>query len=270
MKTETFRSIFYILLVFVLYYNSGSLPRLSGFEPQFIWLASILYFFIPFSPWHSLLFFLLTVVFSIICIFNKNRFFRILLCFFFILLFSIKYSFGKVNHSCHIWFFASFFFIFIDESKKLHSPKNRLVLRLIQSTLLLSYFSSGLWKLIYLETFSLDHFKDTVHEHIAYIIAEGGTPIKMVLDFFVYQYPSLLTLGFLFIIGFQIFSIVPIITERFFIPVGLCAVFFHTMTHIVMDVVFTPYIIASLYFLVYTEWMLAKERKNLQAGVGRP
>ncbi len=259
MKTDTFRSMFYILLTFVLYHKSWFLVRPPDMEPQFIWLARIPYFFASYSPGQCSVLFFITLFFILTCIFKNSKTLRALACFFFILLFSIKYSFGKINHSVHMWFFASFFFIFIDERVRLNTTGNRLVLRLIQSTQLLSYFCSGIWKIIKLEGFSWGYFESVIMEHIAYAIAEDSEPVMVVIEFFVYQCPWLLTLGFIFVIGFQIFSIVPIIMDRYFISVGLCAIFFHTMNGIIMGATFVPAIIAALWFLVYAEWMLGKE-----------
>ncbi len=257
MKTDNFRAVFYILLISILCYESYFLARLPDSEPEFVWLADILYFFIPFSPWHPPVFFLTTLVLSMFCIFRDSRTLRAFVSFFLILLFSIKFSFKDIGHSRHIWFFASFFFIFIDSRTSLESKGNRLVLRLTQITLLLQYFSSGLWKFMALEKKpSLNYFKEVIYEHIASSMIEGSKFVAIVSETLVYQYPSVLALGFLFILVFELLSIVPVLTDRYFCFFGFCAIFFHVMTEMVMGVSFAPNIIAAVYFLVYGERVL--------------
>ena len=257
MKTNNFPAVFYILLVSILCYESYFLERLPESKPEFIWLAGILYFFIPFSSWHPPLFFLITLVLSIFCIFKDSRNLRAFVSFFLILLFSIKFSFKDIGHSRHIWFFASFFLIFFDGQTGLANLRNKLVLRLIQITLLLQYFCSGLWKFMALEKkLSLDYFREVIYEHISFSIIEGSTPIPIVSEILVYQYPSVLALGFFFILIFELFSIVPVLTGKYFCFFGCCAIFFHITTDMIMGIDFVPNIIASLYFLVYGEKML--------------
>ena len=224
--------------------------------------------FIPFSPWHVPVLFLITLALIIFCVFKDNKILRILVSFFFILLFSVKFSFDhRIPHIYHIWFFASFFFIFIDSQSDLNSTRNRLVLRLIQSTLLLQYFSSGLWKIIMLEkSFSLNYFKEVMYENIARCIAKGLEPAPVVINTLIHQYPSLLAFGFFSVLAFQLFFIVPIFKCKHFCFAGCCVVFFHAMTKIVMDITFFPNMVAAIFFLIYVEGVLMRNenQKNIQ------
>lgn len=260
MKINVFQSLFYVLLAGILYASSCFLLRFPEWDPQFVLLAKVVYFFVPFSPWHIPVLFLITLALIIFCIFKGNKILRIFASFFFILLFSVRFSFlDRIPYVYHIWFFASFFFIFIDNQSDINSTRNRLVLRLIQSTLLLQYFSSGLWKVIRLgKNFSLNYFKEIMYENIAGCIAKGLKPISFVINTLIYQYPLLLAFGFLSVLAFQLFSIVPVFKGKYFCFVGCCAVFFHAITKMIMDIAFFPNVMAVIFFLIYVEGVLMK------------
>ncbi len=265
LHTNDFRAMFYIFLTGFLCYESYFLARLPASGTEFIWLADILYSFIPFSPWHPPLFFLIVLALSILCIFRDSWVLRTFAFIFLVLLFSIKFSFSTVSHSRHIWFFASFFFIFINSRTHLDTTRNHLVIRLIQCTLLLQYFSSGLWKFMALEKLSFDYFKEVIFEHIAHsVMLKESQSIAIVTDTLVCQYPSVLALGFVFSLIFELFSIVPILTGRYFCFFGFYAILFNIMANMIIGVSFVPNIIAAIYFLVYAEktWKLPEPKPD--------
>ena len=254
---RVFRSTFYLLLTSIFLENVWILSRPMDWKPKFIWLAKIIYFFIPFSPLQTYFLFLLTLTVLCLCVLKDHMILRILASFLLIFFFSIKYSFGTISHNYRIWIFASIFFIFLDSANGLKTTRNILVLRLIQSSQLLSYFCSGIWKTINLtEDFSLKLFMETPLEHIAYAVAEKGKPLSPLISLLVYQYPWFLGLGFFLVLVFQFSSIVPIVTGRYYFLFGLFAMVFHITTGFAMNIWFLPMIVSALYFFIYTEAVL--------------
>ena len=97
-----------------------------------------------------------------------------------------------------------------------------------------------------------------MYENIAGCMAKGLEPVSFVIDTLVYQYPLLLAFGFLSVLVFQLFSIVPLFKGRYFCLVGCCAVFFHAMTKMIMGLAFFPNVVAAIFFLIYVEGVLMK------------
>ena len=194
-------------------------------------------------------------------IFYPHKYLKIISSVFVLFLFSITFSYGKIHHSSHIWMISSILMVFFFLDKPLKSKINYFMLRLMQALLLSHYFISGLWKIRSLlsSKFAFS-FKEIVSEYIAYDLAESGIEANMFLKILLYQYPELLSFGFLCVLLFQLTSIIPVFLDKFFILYGVLAILFHLSTGIVLGVYFTPTVLAVLFFLIISEEMIKNER----------
>ncbi len=119
-----FLKIYYCLFLFVLYGLSYRLINyIPTLEPDYIFFAKPLSVFeVPLIA-HSALF-LIAFFLTLFCIFKPYRILRIAQSFFVLIVFSVLYSYGKVNHLYHPWILSSLFICFFNEIKPLNSRKN--------------------------------------------------------------------------------------------------------------------------------------------------
>lgn len=261
--TKVFLSIYYSILTFVLYYSGRVYFHAAPEQADFVLFAR------PFAPLlqSSLSFpalYIITISLSLACIIRPYIGLRFFVSLFFLILLSIKFSYGKINHSEHIWMISSVLVCFISYQKPLSSFRNLLVIRLMQTTLLSFYFISGLWKI---RELGFSKWGEAALEHIAYAVAEGNGPGKYIQQLITVDRPWLTTAGFALVILFQISSIIPVFTMRYFKLWGIGAVFFHLSTGAVLGIWFKPTALAAILFLIFFQNLLDWERhataKNL-------
>ena len=116
--------------------------------PEYVMFAYPLQFFNLPTEIHFI-FFCFALFFCLFCIFYPSKYLKIVTSILFLIIFSIKFSYGsgKISHSFHPWLISCILMCFVSSDKKLTSQTNLLVFRLIQSILLSHYFISGLWKI---------------------------------------------------------------------------------------------------------------------------
>ena len=190
---KLFLQIYYALLFFILYsYSYKFINFLSSLEPDHIFFAKPLSFLNLYVEVHTVIF-LLTLFLSLFAIFKPLRFLRVLTCISVLVLFSIMYSYGKIDHNNHLAILSSLLMCFFNEREDLNSKKNFFILRLIQAMALSHYFMSGLWKLR--KMFSA-HFEFSLSEIAENYVAEtlSYQDIHFILKFFL-EY-TLLGIGY--------------------------------------------------------------------------
>ena len=243
---------YYCLLFLVLYRKAGvfiNWPQLL--EPNYIFFAKPLSVFKLPAEIHSVIF-LLALFCCLLSVFKPWRALRAVTSLFVLVVFSILYSYGKIDHNSHAFILSSVLVCFFDENEDLSSQPNFFVLRLIQGMLLSHYFISGLWKLREMISarfgFSL---KEIATEYIAYSLSEQK--LHFLLEFLVYSVPWLLSFGYFCVLVFQLSALAPIIFNRFFKLYGVLAVLFHLLTGISVFAYFSNTVLAVLFFLVIAE-----------------
>ena len=251
---KLFLQIYYSLFLYILLRVSYKLVNyIPALEPDYIFFARPLNFFEVPPILHSALF-LMAFFLTLFCMFKPYRILRIAQSFFVLIVFSVFYSYGKVDHPYHPWILSSLFVCFFNEIKPLNSSQNFFQLRLIQGLLLSHYFMSGLWKLRYLFKSEFPYsFQSIITEYIAYGMAEKPPYNNPLLDFFLYQQPWLLSLGYICVLLFQITSLAPIFFNRFFVFYGVLACLFHLATGLVLSIYFFPTVLALLFFFIVAE-----------------
>ena len=256
-----FFKIYYTLFLYILFGHSYDFFNTYPSRiPAYVMFASPLNFF-DFPIWIHSIIFLSSLLLCFLCILSPSKYLRILTSVFILLFFSIKYSYGKIDHSYHIWMISSVLMCFVFPSQPITSKINQFFIRLTQSLLLSHYFISGLWKLrsIIASDFQTS-FSEMTKEYIAYGLAESGIEVNMFLGIILYKFPWLLSFGYLFVLGFQLSSLVPVFFNRLFVFYGFLAVLFHFLTGFTLNIYFTPTVLAVLFFLIITEFLIEKEK----------
>ena len=262
--------IHYSMLFFLLFTRSARFfNRNSAPIVEYIMFARPLNMFNP-SFWIHCIIVFLGLLFCLVCLLKPNKYFQIAATFFFLLTISIYISFsGKGEHLYYIWMISSFCLCFFSLQKSLNSRRNYTILRLIQGLLLSHYFLSGMWKVCSMIQAKFQFsFKDIVFEYVAYTLARGRDANPL-LDMLLYQIPELLSIGFLFVLLFQLSSLIPVIFDRFFILYGVFALIFHFSVGLLLGIYFIPLALAVLFFLIICEFMIKSEKSialNLKTG----
>jgi len=225
--------------------------------------AEFIMFATPFSEWLRMKavfigVYLLTLASTLVCSWRPSLGLRIFVCLLFLLLSSMKFSFGKVNHSEHIWMMSLLFACVFSEKKSLASRRNQTTLRLMQTALLSIYFISGLWKL---RDLGFSGWGRVAKENMAYAIAEGSGPPEFLQSLLLIEFPWVTTVGFAFVILFQMSAIIPVVTLKGWEVWGLFAVLFHFTTGVVMGIWFKPTILAAILLLIYFQRLLEADNK---------
>jgi hypothetical protein len=252
--------IFYIVLLLIVYKLKGRLLNSDFSSQDLVWTAKYIPFIIK-NEIYKYLFFLITLLFIILSIFFNKRIIRIICCFFVVTFFGFCFSHGKILHTYHAWIYSCIFIIFYNNKKLINSSNNFLTIRLIQSTLLLSYFSSGIWKLrnLFIDKANLS---EIALRPIAQSIARHGPENRFVL--FLLEIPDIIAIGFCITIIFQLSTFIPILLNRYFKMYGLLIILFHIMTGLTVNIWFKKTVYAIIFFFIFVEYFIAKEQKTSQ------
>ena len=256
---KVFLQTYYSLLFYIVFkYTPSFLYRIPSQIPDYDLFAYPLNFLSPPVWIHSLLF-LCCLLSCLLCIFIPNKYLKIITSALVLLIFSIKYSYGKIGHENHIWMISSVLMCFFSLDKTLNSKTNLFIIRLAQTLLLSHYFISGLWRFRYLSEYSL---KDMALEVVAWTLTIYVNEPSIFLKILLHQYPEVLYFGFFCVLIFQISSLVPVFLNRFFVFYGVLAILFHILTSIAIGVYFFSTVPAVLFFLIIAETMRKKEQRT--------
>lgn len=247
-----FITIFYSALFCLLLVKKGPYFKLQASESDLIWLAPLFPIILK-GHLYKVLFYILTLTSVFVNIFSTKIIFRILATFFVLAYFSFYYSAGKISHNNHAWLYACIFMVFYLPFAGTKEVRNYFVIRLIQTTLLLSYFNAGIWKIRTLIS-SNDSIIETVSRHIAFSVAEGNELSKIVLE--TLQFPNLVTTGFVLTLLFQLSTIVPISTGKYTKTYGVLAILFHMMTGLTVGIWFASTAWCVFLFFIVSELRL--------------
>lgn len=175
---------------------------------------------------------------------------------------------GAGSNYLHIWIFASAFLCFLRVDRALGDPRNLLILRLIQCSLLSGYFISGLWKLRNWNRGPVFQVASNLGlNHIATAMSEGHGPSPVIAGMIHHPWaPAIVGGGFSLAVLFQLSTIIPVLTGRSWLAWGIMANVFHFITGIALGLWYAETTIASLFFLVITEQMIVMEREHSWRG----
>lgn len=257
--TSNFLRFYYFCLFAVAFGQGYTFFNHHRVDPEYIWLLGLLP--INFFPTIvvSCFIFCGCLLWLLMSMMSTHILFRALSCVFFILLLSLKYSYGKIDHSYHIWALSSFVFLWIDPSQPLLSRKNHLLLRSVQVWLLLQFFSSGLWKLRRSPAlFSWESWQQTGLEHLAYGVAENDLPMNEIRTFLL-ENPNFLVSGFLLALCFQLFCGFGVFFKRVYLTLGLLALLFHMLAGFSLGIWYWGTALAVVFFLILKESMDREE-----------
>lgn len=213
-------------------------------------LANSIFLYSPYLIFLLLVFFVL----------KKGR--KILLFIFVLLVFYTFYPFivfGKTNHSMHTFLYGTLGLLFIDPNYLLHDRRNLYKIRILQSALLSTYFSAGISKVIGVLRGggSFDDFFRSPLQHIAYSYAEGNGPMHLLYSNLTSSWlQNMLCVGFIFVVAFELFAIVVLFRSALIKYYGVAIILFHLCCGMALGIWFFEAIIASLFFLVITEYFL--------------
>lgn len=243
-----FRLLFVALFAVVLW--QGLFLLRVDYAPSFIWLLR------PFrgheNSYREICWALFGInLLSIFLLRTQSIISRGLFCFVFVLLFSLKYSFGKIDHDNHIWIWASIFLIFYEPSLCRTQKSNALALHLIQATLLAQYFCAGLWKIrnTHFAYPKWSIFVEKPLDDMAYALAERAN-LPNDLQSFLLDYPVLLSLGYVWVLVFQLFSWLPLVRPGWMMIWGIQALLFHVFSGLFLSIWYWPTILAAVVFLI--------------------
>ena len=240
--------IYYSLLFCIVFrYNHYFLYEVPSQVPNYNLFAYPLNF-LNLPIWTHSLFFLCCLFFCLLCVVISHKYMKLITSILVLLIFSIKYSYGEVDHENHIWMISSVLMCFFSVDKTLNSKTNLFTLRLVQSVLLSHYFISGLWKIRHLSEYSL---KGMILEMSAWAFTAYAKEPNIFSKILFYQYPEILYLGFLCTLIFQLFSWIPVFLNKFFVLYGILAILFHISTSVVIGVSFRSTVFAVLFFFDY-------------------
>ena len=227
---KLFLQTYYILLFFVLYRQTNNfINNIPSIEPEYIFFAKFLSFLsLPIEA-HSVIF-VFALFFCLFSIFKSWRILRVFTSLFVLVLFSIKFSYGKVHHPWDVWILSSILVCLFNSNKPLNSNQNFFLLRFIQGALLSHYFMSGLWKI---RAMCSTHFEFSLSEIATEYIAFNlhSQNMHFILKFSL-EHPFLLGVSYFCVLLFQLTALAPIFVNRFFKLYGLLAVLFHFSTGI--------------------------------------
>ena len=260
-----FFKFYYILLFFIVYTYSPNFLNVAPSRPlEYVMFASPFNFFLIPIGSHSFIY-LSALLLCFACIIRPSKIVRICTSVLVLLTISINYSYGKISSSIYIWMISSVLLCFFSLSQPMKSRKNLFLIRFVQGLLLSHYFISGLWKLrsIIASKFQFS-FSDIVKEYIAYGFAEsaGGGLVQTFLKMPIGS--IFLSFGYLFVLVFQLTSLLPVFYNRLFVFYGWVAVLFHFSTGVILNIYFKPTVLAVLFFLIITEFLMEKEMSALK------
>lgn len=238
------------------YGHSKFLLELPERAPEFVSFARI-FNYIPFSQQVvsvSVILFSTTLLFLLV---RPSIFTSAVVALLFLPLVSVKFSYGKIPHSSHVWLMTLTVLPFFNYKSLNFEHQDKICLRVCQGILLSSYFSAGLWKLRHLWG---KNPLDAVKDHIAYSVAEGGTPVDLIGSLPWMYSDEVLATGFGIVILFQLFSFAPLIFERLTPWWGIAALVFHLSTGVYLDLFFKEMAVIAVLLLFVGPAMANKSR----------
>lgn len=254
-----FIPIFYLVLFYITLKTKNIFFDSNIKENGLIWTAKLFPFILK-NDSYRFLFFTLTLTSLIVNVFFSRKVFRFLSAFLVITYFSFCFSIGKISHSYHPWLFSVIILIFYNSKLPLEDIKNNFIIKLTQAICLLSYFNSGVWKLRNLAQ-SKDSITDTALRPIGFAVGEGQ-PLNFVMEKIV-QYPTLIAIGFISILLFQLSTIIPIIFNKYKIPYGIMIIIFHLTTGFSLGISFKSTSYCIFIFFIIAELMRTETQNSI-------
>ena len=252
---STIFSLYYIILcLFVCKLLLGVITEDVIENIEFLPFAYPFYLF-PISKLLYLSFFGTTLAVIIVTVIYPVLYLRItvaILCCTSVNLWSSAYCFGWVWHDYYHLMTTAIFMCFLSE-KRSGEKRNFLVLRLVQTSLLVSYFTAGLWKIRNLESLSLDYLTRASLDHIALssIFNRPVWGIELLREHSLSL--GLVGLGFAMVLLFQLTTLIPIFFNRLFFTYGVMILFFHLSTLIFTNIHSVNTASVTVLFLLWLE-----------------
>lgn len=240
-----FVRLFCVGLIWVFHAHSRFLLNLPELEPEFVSFARI-FDWLPFS---QNLISMLSIAFSlslIVFLIKPSRTASLAIAALFLPLIFVKYSYGKISHSSHIFLVCTCLLPFFDYKKPGFTQVDQLVLKACQALILAAYFSAGLWKV---RSLWGENIMAAVNDHIAYAIAEGGGPPAFFSNYSLLLAPEFVTLGFALALLFQLSAFTPLVLPRLAPAWGIMAAAFHMSTGVYLDIYFWQMGVTAVLFL---------------------
>ena len=250
-----FVRLFCLGLVWIFHAHSRFLLSLPEHQPEFVSFARI-FDWLPFS---QNLISVLSIIFSlclIVFLIKPSKAASLAVIGFFLPLIFVKYSYGKISHSSHIFLMCACLLPFFNFKKPEFTQMDQLILRVCQAFVLAAYFSAGLWKV---RSLWGENIMAALNDHIAYAIAEGGGPPAFFSDHAWLLAPELVTLGFALVLIFQLSALTPLVLPRLAPLWGIMAAAFHLSTGVYLDIYFWQMSVAAILFLFVGPAMIKKE-----------
>ncbi len=259
--TKFFFQIYHLIWLAFLSYNARFFVNQNHFNIELTMFAK------PFSYLANpeVLFplvFLLTVSLTLFNLIRHNLIVFSLTTVCYLLLFSLKHSFGKIDHNMQGWMVLSVLFCGLNIKQPLSSFRNLTIIRLGQCLLLSHYFSSGLWKVRKMFNSPPDSIYNLGLEHFATTIA-GGSGTSLLIENFFVENDWLLGLGFIIVLIFQLTALIPFFLNKWYKAWAFVAVGFHIVTGFSLAIWFKPTIISLIFLLYITEELMTHESNNV-------
>ena len=99
-------------------------------------------------------------------------------------------------------------------------------------------------------------------EAMAYAQSARGLEFHVFVEFLLYQYPELLSVGFFCALLFQLTSLLPVIFNNLTVFYGILAVLFHLLVGVTAGIYFSHTALAILFFLIIVETMMKRDNKK--------
>lgn len=183
-------------------------------------------------------------------LFIKNKWAAVILPIVWLFALAFEYSFGKIDHSKHCFFFLSLGYLLTRRSKSIS-----IVVPVLIASATFGYLSSGLWKLRALlakpdiwesATLNLPH-------HIAYGIGEGSTTDPEILKILV-NFPNLSGALWLGVVCFEILApILSVIYGKAYPGMLLMFLAFHLGILLILGINFLPQMVLLVWLVLYLQ-----------------
>jgi hypothetical protein len=222
-----------------------------------VWSARFFPFIIK-NDITKIIFFLTTLASILINVISKKNIFKFICSTLVVTYFGFCYSHGKIPHSNHAWIYACMLMSFFDRRDLIDNRKNYIVIRLIQTTILLSYFLAGYWKATRALQYDGNVY-DFAMRSIAVSIAQGRDSFSFIPEI-ITNHPLVIS-GFILTVLFQLSTIIPIIFNKYFKAYGILIVLFHCMTGFMMNIWFKNTIFAVIFFFIIIEFFYIRHYK---------
>jgi hypothetical protein len=210
---------------------------------------------------------LASAVFAVWNILNTNRISRFGGAIFFIISVFTSYEFiGRTYHNLHGLIYASIFLLFLKKRDLLEVNNRSLkILRLIQASILSTYFCAGLAKmqnLILNKVYSIDLLALPL-DYIVYAQVQASWKSKMIPELLKYtEFKYIAAICYFFVLLFELTSFLPVLIPKYMKIFGFFIIFFHLLNTVAMGISFVPAPFVALLFLVTAEQSLDSEPLN--------